>query len=440
MFRWQTTPYATLLLIMQESYLAHCRIQIEEKLNWGPSENWATQDFEELSIQMQDKTGQVISATTLKRIWGRVAYDSSPSRHSLDTLSVFLGHKSWRDYTTKIKDVVEKPENISQPASIPTEKKRIPVLALSVFMLLLGASTVIWLGIRFAGSADNEQGEPTPIKFVSRSLANDLPNTVIFEYDVSNIQGDSFFIQQSWDRRRRTRISAQKNVHSSIYFYPGYYSAKLIANDSIIKELPVHVKTSQWSAMILKDMPIYLPDEAMVKDGSLAISEKWVSDEGYDINSVDHVSGFYYVEDFGPLQTENFSMEAVIRHIKPRTTKPCRGAQVTIRGEDGMIRFPFDIPGCAGMMHVVAGNEYHTGEDHDMSPLGADYANWQSISLKVEDKNVRIQIGTNIPYELSYSNEMGKVVGLWFEFSGQGAIDELRLKDGNDRVIYEETF
>ncbi len=425
---------------MQDSYLAHCRIQIEEQLNWGPSETWATQDFEELSVQMQDRTGQVISATTLKRIWGRVAYDSNPSRHSLDTLAVFLGHQSWRDYTTTIKDVVVEAEPASQPSSIPVEKKRTPIFALSVFMLMLGASTVIWLGIRFAGSGDDEQAESTPIKFVSRSLANDLPNTVIFEYDVSNIKGDSFFIQQSWDSRRRTRISAQKNVHSSIYFYPGYYNAKLIANDSIIKELPVHVKTNKWSAMILKDMPIYLPEEALVKDGSLAISEKWVSKEGYDLNSPDHFSGFYYVQDFGPLQSDNFSMEAVLRHIKPSTSQPCMGAQVTIRGEEGIIRLPFDIPGCAGMMHVVAGDAYHKGEDHDMSPLGADYANWQSISLKVIDKNVRIQVGTNIPYELSYTNDMGKVVGLWFEFSGHGAIDELRLKDGNDRVIYEETF
>ena len=425
---------------MQESYLAHCRIQIEKKLNWGPSESWATQDFEELSIQMQDKTGQVISATTLKRIWGRVAYDSSPSRHSLDTLAVFLGHKSWREYTTTINDIAEEPATTASTPTVDLEKKRTPVLPLSIFMLLLGAASVIWLGIRFSGSADDEQAEATPIKFVSRSLANDLPNTVIFEYDVSNIQGDSFFIQQSWDSRRRTKISAQNNVHSSIYFYPGYYNAKLIANDSIIKELPVHVKTNQWSAMILKDMPIYLPEEALLKDGSLAISEKWVSEEGYDISSPDHVSGFYYVQDFGPLQSENFSMEAVMRHLKPNTSKPCRGAQLTIRAEQGIIRFPFDIPGCAGAMHVVAGDEYHTGEDHDMGPLGADYANWQSISVKVVDKNVRIQIGTNIPYELSYSNEMGKVVGLWFVFSGQGALDELRLKDGNDRVIYEETF
>ena len=62
---------------IDEHYLTLCRKRIEEKIGWGSSTDWSTQDFEELSEQIYEATGRPISATTLKRIWGRVKYESS---------------------------------------------------------------------------------------------------------------------------------------------------------------------------------------------------------------------------------------------------------------------------------------------------------------------------------------------------------------------------
>lgn len=430
---------------MQDFHLERCKQRIEEQLGWGPAASWDAQDFEELSVRMHDKTGQVISATTLKRIWGRVAYESKPSRHSLDALARFIDYDSWRDFATTNDlnelEPIEPPP--SQPAALPSHETNLSrkfgtTTAISIFMLLLGASAVVWLGVRFASTPVVE--EPNNVRFASRSLANNLPNTVIFEYDVKSVEGDSFFIQQSWDSRLRTRVSQENNVHSSVYFYPGYYNAKLIANDSVVQELPVHVKTDNWTAMLLENEPIYLPEEAYNTDGTFSVADAWLKQAGHNVDRGELVTGFYYVQDFGPLHSDNFTMEAVVRHIKADTRRPCRGAQVTIRAEDGMIRFPFDIPGCAGAMHVFAGETHHPGDKHDLSVLGADYSNWQAIKLEVKEKHVQIQVGTNPPYAMSFTRDMGKVVGMWFEFSGHGALDEIRLKDGNDRVIYEEGF
>ena len=71
------------------------------------------------------------------------------------------------------------------------------------------------------------------------------------------------------------------------------------------------------------------------------------------------------------------------------------------------------------------------------------WISYRSASLIPEIRQrvtLSIQIGTNPPYTLSFMRDMGKVVGLWFEFSGYGSIDEIALKDGNGRVIYEEMF
>ena len=420
---------------MKNVHLDLCKTLIEEKLGWGPSDNWTTQDFEELSIRIQDSTEQVISATTLKRLWGRVAYDNKPSRHSLDTLALFLEYDSWRTFTSAHPEEPDNAVPSTSSENAAPKHRGVPVVILSVGMLLLGASTILWLGTR------TNAPEPQSVQFSSRTVSMDLPNTVIFEYDVSGIEADSFFIQQSWDMNLRQKVSASNSVHSSTYFYPGYYSAKLIANNDILLEHPVHVKTQDWKVLLEENpMPFYLPPEAMKNDGTLAVSKEWLNKSGFPIDDGKHVLGYYLVQDFGPLQMSNFSLEAVVSHIKSEPLRPCQGGQVTIRGEDGMIRFPFDIPGCTGLMRVVAGDVHLAGESNDLSSFGADYSNWQLVQLDVRDKEVTVQIGTNQPFTFNYSYEMGKVVGVWFQFVGRGMIDEIRLTDEDDRIMYEELF
>ena len=45
--------------------------------------------------------GVVLSYVTLKRIWGKVKYDSLPNTHTLDTLVQFLGYENWRDFRSQ---------------------------------------------------------------------------------------------------------------------------------------------------------------------------------------------------------------------------------------------------------------------------------------------------------------------------------------------------
>jgi hypothetical protein len=145
------------------------------------------------------------------------------------------------------------------------------------------------------------------------------------------------------------------------------------------------------------------------------------------------------VRDFGPLDTDNFSMQVSVKHIE-KFPAPCQGGQALIRGRYGIIRFPFNIPGCVGKMHVTAGDVFQQGADHDMSVLGADYNDWQSVRLEVFDRNVNIQIGTNPPYTLSYTDTLGELVGIWFQFAGPGSIDTIHLMNKQGQIIYEETF
>src|SRR5580704_836579 len=73
----------------------------ESNTGWGDSDEWTSQDFVILSEKIQERTGVALSHVTLKRIWGKVKYDSRPNTHTLDTLVQFLGYENWRGFKTQ---------------------------------------------------------------------------------------------------------------------------------------------------------------------------------------------------------------------------------------------------------------------------------------------------------------------------------------------------
>ena len=80
--------------------LDRCRASVEQKLGWGDSGQWTNADFEGLSEKILAETGVSLSTSTLKRLWGRVKYDSTPQAATLNALARFVGYDDYRDLAT----------------------------------------------------------------------------------------------------------------------------------------------------------------------------------------------------------------------------------------------------------------------------------------------------------------------------------------------------
>lgn len=418
-----------------DAALDACKTRIEARLGWGDATEWTSQDFEELSQRIQAQTGRVISATTLKRIWGRIAYNSRPSQHSLTTLAAFLGYDSWRAFagTLSAEATAIRPTPAPQP-------QRWKTYALGA-TLLAGGIVVAWLAITHLSATDNDIRVTSDVYFRSRPVAQGVPNTVIFEYDVRGVQADSFFIQQSWDPRRRTPISPANQTLTSIYYHPGYFEAKLIANDSILLEHPVHIKTDGWVITRERDLiPEYITERNPVTDGFLSISKTWLTTQADGLPVNEQVFSFFNVRDFGDVHTDRFSLETAVRREMPDDRFPCQGAQLTVMGEYNMLLIPFGNPGCVGAMSLILGDVFVDGRTHDLSPLGTDLSTWQTLRLNVDNRDVTIQIGTNPPYTQRFQTDLGKVVGLSYHFAGVGAIDYVKVFDAKGESVYNDSF
>lgn len=63
-----------------------------------------TTDFESLSVVIEHQIGELISSSTLKRLWGYVSLNPTPRIATLDILSRYLGHKDFRDFCDGLKE------------------------------------------------------------------------------------------------------------------------------------------------------------------------------------------------------------------------------------------------------------------------------------------------------------------------------------------------
>src|ERR1041385_1932242 len=205
-----------------------CRTKIEQLLNWGDSVLWTNSDFELLSDKIFEKTVVRLSISTLKRIWGKVKYDNSPTAATLNALANFLDYASWRDFeseqtrTAPVGHPVESINEINNATAKPRRwmipRRMVPALT----MIAVVAASVVVVLLLVKGRSPH-RFDPALAVFKHREVTDDLPNSVVFDCDVSAYDADSAFIQQNWDPRRREKVPLDLKQHTSIYYEPGYF-------------------------------------------------------------------------------------------------------------------------------------------------------------------------------------------------------------------------
>ncbi len=86
---------------MDQGLIRQVKRQFEEKTGWGDCDLWNNEDFLELSRMIFDQTGIALSHVTLKRIWGKVRYESLPHTKTMNTIVQFLGYGTWREFRVR---------------------------------------------------------------------------------------------------------------------------------------------------------------------------------------------------------------------------------------------------------------------------------------------------------------------------------------------------
>lgn len=396
---------------------------IEQKLNWPASNEWRNYEFTELSEKILDATGVNLSVTTLKRVFGKVKYESLPSSATLNALAAFLGYKSWMDFKSKEKLYKEE---TTGPAVVAVRKfsllKRLwPVSAAAGVVAILAFSFL-------SGKTKNLMVNEKEIVFTSKPLAQGLPNSVVFNVDLKGSTPSKAIIQQSWDSTRTIALQKGQKEATGIYYFPGYFRAKLILDNKVIKEHDLFIRSEKWMATIdHQPIPTYVKEKDLLLNEEMSVSQDVVK----EIKTVTTPTWLTYhlVKPFNHLESDNFTLISSIKNIYAEGPAVCKTAKIFVLCSKGAFIIPFTIPGCVSDINLKASDLYLPGKSSDLSSLSTDISDWSLIRINVTDRVLGVYINDYLVRQEKYKEDAGEVVGLRFSFLGAGSVKGIKLLD-----------
>lgn len=428
---------------LEDSLLQKSLKDVEKRLEWGASDAWTTRDFTELSERIYNKTGVVLSVSTLKRLWGKVQYTSKPTTATLNALVQFMGYENWQSYVRKHTPAREEVKKGTDDTARGRKGKegmglwrkysRAAILTIS----LLG---VTLLAYYFYSTPNDLETANVSFEFSSRMMESEgVPNSVLFNYDASAASPqDSVFIQQSWDARLRERVSPLSQTHQSIYYYPGFFQAKLLVNNQIVKEHALYIKTNGWLPLVEQEgsPPVYFHAQAAGKNPSLfGLSVEQIEAKNVLLQPKTPWISYFNVRKFGGLKTDNFVFSAKVKNDYKEGAAVCQNTEIHLLFEGGAVVIPLAIKGCVGNLSFYDAK----GKIDDTEALGCNLSEWVSVEYKVRDKKGILIINDKPAYEnLSLDFPALDIVGIRFRFQGTGSVSNVKLETINGKLVYTD--
>lgn len=412
---------------------------IEAQLHWGESSSWGNYDFEKLSEQIAEKTGVSLSVSTLKRIFGKVNYKSEPSLTTLNALAQFLDYADWRDFLSK---------NTETLAVAPPREESLPTIPTAVApswnrqrwaLLVL---IVVSLGIfSFFFLSNRPKYNPDDFRFSSKTILTEgLPNSVVFDFDASKANAqDSVFICQLWDTRRKVWVNKNDKHHSSIYYYPGYFKAKLMIGKEIIKEHDIQIKTDGWLGLMEADWgvePLYFKPSEIQKAQSVEVNKELLAHYNINLSPTPPKIRFFNQKDLKGIMTDNFTFETELKSELAEGTNSCQKVTILLQSKNDILIAPIASKGCVGALSLAAYGHYIESQKADLSGFGCNPSEWTKLRIECKNGLMKFYVNNKQAYTTKIPNQATEIVGVQYRFNGMGAIRNTWLQGATGKVVF----
>ncbi|MEO5979612.1 MAG: hypothetical protein ABIS36_07640 [Chryseolinea sp.] len=405
----------------------------------------AQKDYDFLIYYIQDKTGQALSLTTIKRIW-KDEFQRLPHLSTLNMFTQLAFGVNWHSFKKeylegqKVKPTPGESEDLPSGESvIQNEKLEVPSRRRPLMLLIMLVPFIV-LATSWLFVSSDRMGNASHIAF-SAKVTSDLsiPNSVVFTYDIRNLRAGKFVIQQSWDPERQIEISQTNTKQTDIYYEPGYHYAKLLASGKILKEIPVHIKYNDWyvrfrfqESELLKVTP-----DALSTHGHLGLTKDYVAGLDNKLNSQFQL-GFMLSRDFN-IPADKFQLEASVRFDSIHAPT-CPIINLLIKGDKDYAWITLGNNGCESNLGLKVGDKQINGKTNDLSMLGINMFEWQQIGAKLENNMLKLSINNKVVQQVVYSKNLGELKELDFFFNGIGSLDDFRMSDGSNNTLLSQSF
>ena len=414
-----------------------CMAELCKNTGFADSRNLVQRELVFLCDGIESKTGVIISLSTIKRLLNG-QFSRLPQIATLDAIAVTAGYQNWQQFKiSKNLDANQNGKGNKEKPAPPahsgakTFNARVLLWAVPVFLV------VVCLGLMMTTRKPGLAGVDKARFSAKKVTGNDIPNTVVFSYNVDSVAADSFFIQQSWDRHRRVRVFKHNYTLTDIYYEPGYHMAKLIANDKIIKTFDVSIPTDRWvfyaKEGIAKGLPKYITADGS-KKSSLGLTK-----DDLEKSKIDLQKENVYVNAWFPSRIESSSDNFVLTFrikVDELKNEPCPFLMSEVFCQRQFMYFTSTLKGCTSELACQFGENELKGKTNDLSALGSEVRIWQNVEFKVQDKNATISINGAKVFSANYHRSCGLITGIGFISNGLCEVDSLEMKTIEGKEIY----
>ena len=421
-----------------ESLIRQVKKRFEEQTGWGDSEKWSNQDFLQLSDLIREKTGVNISHVTLKRIWGKVKYESLPNTHTLNTLVQYLGYDNWRDFTVKCGSAP--PPSAPEPEPEPVSEPAVPRPRRWKKVVWMVAPLVVILLVLLFLKGQQPPPQARDYSFSSKkTVTSGLPNSVIFDYDASRSPDDSVVIQQSWDTARRVKVPRSGRQYTSVYYYPDYYHATLRVHGQVVKQHSLLIRTDGWLPLVEQDpVPVYFKPQESIGGGKMTLSVDQIKAKNILLQPAPPTVMFANVRDFGDVYSDHFVFETRLKNDYAEGSAVCQLTRVYLLCEGTAIWVPLVAPGCVSTVDLYFTYFYTSGKREDLSSLGVNFNDYVKLRIESDSGKARILVNDKLAYTVPRHILHSKIIGILYRFQGTGTVDYVSL--GNGKEKFEDGF
>ncbi|WP_436514588.1 hypothetical protein [Ekhidna sp. To15] len=401
-----------------EQDLKRLQVEIENQLGWDNANSWHSSMFDELSTKVFEGTQVMLSVPTLKRFFGVVKHSGAPSVTTLDALSRFVGKANWREF--------KQTETTSKPKVLKKTRKS----AYVTIGFILALVTISLIGNKRPEVVINL----SEFTFSSKVLSAEYPNSVVFDFSVpQSLRVDSLKIQQYWDPTKTIDISKEQTQATGIYYFPGYFEAKLLVDGQVAKAHDLFLKSNGWLGMVEYD-PIPKYFKPIVYGDSAVSFPKSIIEEVQSLEQPVE-SSFHFIDDLGNVSGDNFQLTTTIQNSFDDRWAVCQTVKMYFIGTDGAMIIPFSKIGCSSDNNLMLNDVYLRGKENDLSALSADFTEPVRLSIKIENMQITISIDGNEAFSQEYNATMGNLVGLRYKFLGLGEVLDYSINDQSNNPI-----
>jgi hypothetical protein len=422
-------------MLNEDALLLKVRKLVESKVGWGSSDEWTNQDFISLSEKIFQQTNVSLSHVTLKRLWGKVKYDSLPNTHTLNTLAKFVGFENWRDFKSKdTNEVLAQPIELPQSTPTLSTSRGNNKLKTLVFLAILVALGCCFLFFYSKSPLYSDDYSFSSTKVISEGV----PNSVIFDYDATRAPEDSVIIQQSWDKKLQTKVPKNKHQHTSIYYYPDFYRAKLIVAGEIVKEHSLLIKTDGWLTVVATSpVPVYFKKEDAIADGKIHLPIDKIQSQNISLQPISPVVVYSNVHDYGELYSSDFIFETLLKNDYSEGASVCQKTNIYLLCEGTAIGIPLCAKGCVSDADLLFTKHFYSGKQKDLSAFGVDFSDFIKVRIETKNDHAKIFVNDTLSYEVD-DIVKAKIIGIDYTFQGTGTVEYVKL--WNDNLLFDEQF